>query len=422
VSVSNTGAITRSYLGLLAALAAANFVGYGARQGLTQSYDTLRATWAASDSELGLVTAAFMVGQAIVTMAMAAAGDRLPRRKFLVAGLAVAAVASAIGAWSVNLPMLITSRVVAGMGTAVIVPVGNSVLGQVFEGESKASRIAVFNLGMFFGGAAGLVGGKTPGFPSVLLVIALPTAVLSLLAVRLPIPREVAIIDAGAPMSWWQRVVAIFQKSVRLISNVLRRPAMAWLLASATAMAFAAGGVAAWLLEFLQREKGMDHDAAQSLLLVSMVGAIAGVVAGGRIGDQWQRRHRAGRARTIATGMSLTTPLLALCVVVPAGPGLYVVAVATMFVLMWYHAPLAATVDDLAPGPLSVSAQAVVIFVMHLCGTAPGSWAIGALSASTGLATAMWLPVVAVAIAAVLMWQCARRVVARGSDSLQTGL
>ena len=63
----------------------------------------------------------------------------------------------------------------------------------------------------------------------------------------------------------------------------------------------------------------------------------------------------------------------------PAGLGLDVIGVATLFFISWYHAPMAATVDDLAPPRLAVAAQGLVIFTMHILGTAPSSWIVGAL-------------------------------------------
>jgi MFS family permease len=61
-----------------------------------------------------------------------------------------------------ELHSLAVSRAAIGFGTAAIVPVANSILGQLFDGPVKASRIAVFNLGLFFGGVAG----SRPGWRS----------------------------------------------------------------------------------------------------------------------------------------------------------------------------------------------------------------------------------------------------------------
>jgi hypothetical protein len=76
---------------------------------------------------------------------------------------------------------------------------------------------------------------------------------------------------------------------------------------------------------------------------------------------------------------------------------------ATMFFVSWYHAPMAATVDDLARPERAATVQAVVVFTMHLLGTAPSSWVLGWLSGQIGLASAMWVPTAALAVSALAM-------------------
>ncbi|HEY5936867.1 MAG TPA: hypothetical protein VIU61_19595, partial [Kofleriaceae bacterium] len=87
----------------------------------------------------------------------------------------------------------------------------------------------------------------------------------------------------------------------------------------------------------------------------------------------------------------------------PAGAGLYFAGVATLFFISWYHAPMAATVDDLAPPALSVAAQGLVIFTMHMLGTAPSSWIVGKVSEEATLHQAMWVPTVGLVVAAACM-------------------
>ena len=85
------------------------------------------------------------------------------------------------------------------------------------------------------------------------------------------------------------------------------------------------------------------------------------------------------------------------------GPLLYVAGIATMFFISWYHAPMAVSVDDLAPPGRAVAAQGVVIFTMHLVGTASASYLIGVVSDHSSLYTAMWVPTGALVVAALGM-------------------
>ena len=106
--------------------------------------------------------------------------------------------------------------------------------------------------------------------------------------------------------------------------------------------------------------------------------------------------------------MTLTIPAASAAILAPAGPGLYASGFLTLFFISWYHAPMAATVDDLAPPALSVAAQGLVIFTMHMIGTAPSSFVVGAVSRASDLQTALWVPTVALVVAAACMANATR--------------
>jgi predicted MFS family arabinose efflux permease len=206
---------------------------------------------------------------------------------------------------------------------------------------------------------------------------------------------------------------------------LLRIPTLRWVVASTTVMAFAAGGYNAWLKEFLVRDKGMSEPAAATLLGIALFGGLAGVVAGGRIADGLARRAAAGRLWTIVLGMTATAPCAAIAIEAPPGLGLDAAGVATLFFISWYHAPMAATVDDLAPPGLTVAAQGLVIFTMHMVGTAPSSWVLGGISERATLYAAMWVPTGALVLAALCMAMAARtferdQAAARGADRGRT--
>jgi hypothetical protein len=74
-----------------------------------------------------------------------------------------------------------------------------------------------------------------------------------------------------------------------------------------------------------------------------------------------------------------------------------------MFFITWYHGPMAAAVDDLAPPGRAASAQAVVLFATHLLGTTPSSRVFGGLYQAFGGRAAMLTGAAAIAVAALLM-------------------
>jgi hypothetical protein len=106
--------------------------------------------------------------------------------------------------------------------------------------------------------------------------------------------------------------------------------------------------------------------------------------------------------------MILTAPCASAAILLPAGVGLQAIGVLTLFFISWYHAPMAATVDDLAPPRLAVAAQGLVIFTMHMLGTAPSSWIVGFISEGSSIGTALWVPTAGLVVAAGCMVMATR--------------
>lgn len=72
------------------------------------------------------------------------AGDRFGRRLLLIAGTALFAAASLACALAPNLPVLIASRFVQGIGAAILMPNSLAILGATFQGESKGRAVGIW--------------------------------------------------------------------------------------------------------------------------------------------------------------------------------------------------------------------------------------------------------------------------------------
>jgi MFS family permease len=386
---------------ILVVLALANLVSYAARNALFTVYPDLTARYGIDDSEIGLLQTVFMIPHAAATLGFGWAGDRFDRRNVIAVGLLIAAVAGAAGAIGESYLGLAATRALVGLGTAAIVPVANSILGQLYEGPLKASRMAIFNLGLFLGGVVGFATGIALGFPLVVLALALPSLVLAAMVRAITIPDALETVERAPNTSGhFAQMAGNFLGDAQ---KLLRIPTLRWMLVSATVMAFAAGGYNAWLKEFLVREKHMSEAEATTLLMLALVGGLTGIILGGRISDRLRQRTQNGRLWTMVIGMAMTAPCATIAILLPKGIGLQAAGVLTLFFISWYHAPMAATVDDLAPRGLAVTAQGLVIFTMHMVGTAPSSWIVGEVSEELTLADAMWVPTGALLVAALCM-------------------
>lgn len=381
-------------------LALANLVSYAARNALFTVYPALRARFGIDNAQIGLLTTVFMIPHAAATLPFGWLGDRYDRRRVIFAGLVLASLAGAAGALGHSYGGLAASRACVGLGTAVVVPVANSILAQIFEGPHKAARLSIFNLGLFLGGVAGFEAGIVFGFPSVVVALAAPGVVLAALIALLPVPAHR---EPPPEVSPWRYLLELSTRFASEAGVLLRIRTLRWVMLSTTAMAFAAGGYNAWLKEFLTRDKHMSDTAATTLLALALCGGLAGILTGGWIADRLRARLVNGRLWTIVIGMTLTVPCAVLSVELPDSIGLYASGTATLFFISWYHAPIAASVDDLAPHGRHVAAQGLVIFTMHMLGTAPSSWVLGIVSEHASLYVAMWVPTAVLVVAALSM-------------------
>src|SRR4051812_19751302 len=159
-------------LEILAALSLTNLVAYAVRNELLVVFPDLYTRFGLDDAKFGQLQTVFMLPHAAATLPFGWAGDRYDRRLVIAVGMVLASLAGAVGALGHSYTGLALSRACVGLGTAAVVPVANSILGEIFEGPRKASRMSLFNLGLFIGGVVGFAVGNALGFPLVVVVLA----------------------------------------------------------------------------------------------------------------------------------------------------------------------------------------------------------------------------------------------------------
>jgi len=105
---------------------------------------TIRKDLGASVESLEWTVNAYNLSFAVLLMTAAALGDRLGRRRMLVAGLALFTVASAACALAPGIGVLIAARVVQGVGGALIMPHAMALLGAAFPADRRAWALGIF--------------------------------------------------------------------------------------------------------------------------------------------------------------------------------------------------------------------------------------------------------------------------------------
>ncbi|HXP54305.1 MAG TPA: MFS transporter [Streptosporangiaceae bacterium] len=159
---------------------------------LNTALPTLARVLHAGTSALQWITDAYTLCFAALLIPAGALGDRYGRRLSLLGGLAVFAGGSALAAFASGTGVLITARVVMGLGAAFVMPATLSILNAVFPPRERPQAIAAWSA---VTGAGVLIGPTLGGlllshfwWGSVFL-INVPLAALALIGVLLTVPE-----------------------------------------------------------------------------------------------------------------------------------------------------------------------------------------------------------------------------------------
>ena len=110
---------------------------------------------AAGAAGLQWIVNAYLLPLSALLLLGGTAGDRFGRRRLLVIGTAVFAFASLACTLAPNVAMLLTGRVVQGIGAAILLPNSLALLGRTFSDDAKGRAIGVWAAA---GAAAGAIG------------------------------------------------------------------------------------------------------------------------------------------------------------------------------------------------------------------------------------------------------------------------
>jgi DHA2 family multidrug resistance protein len=94
------------------------------------------------------VLTSYLISNAIVLPLTAWLGNRFQRKRFLLACIFLFTMASLFCGLSVNLPMLLTMRVIQGIGGGALAPISQAILMESFPARQQGAAQALFGLGV----------------------------------------------------------------------------------------------------------------------------------------------------------------------------------------------------------------------------------------------------------------------------------
>lgn len=335
----------------------------------------MRKEFHLSDMQIGLLGSVFIWLYAIMGVPLGRIADSGSRKKLLGWGLVVWASLTASAAIATNYSILLISRVGVGLGEATCAPAATSWLGDLFPAEKRSRVLALFMLGVPFGGAlAFFFSGplaQTYGWRVAMVTAALPAIVLVPALLTLDEPQRGASetgLRTAARTSVWK---------------LLRLPTLWWIIASGVFLNFNMYAIGTFLPAFLSRVHGLSlASSGIATGFVFLIGGLGGGLSAGYLGDFIVQRRRDGRMLYAAIAALVAVPLSSAGILQPAGSLLKAIVflLLSYAVLTSYYGLVYSAIQDIvAPNQRGIT-MAIYFMAMYLCGASFGPLLTGRLS------------------------------------------
>lgn len=341
----------------------------------------IKADLGLTDGQLGLMGGlAFALFYTGLGIPVAMLADRFNRTWIITTALVIWSGMTAISGLANNFWQLFAARLGVGIGEAGGVAPAYSLISDYFPPGRRARALSVYSFGIPIGSAIGIVFGgiiaSLVNWRAAFFVVGLAGIALApvfKMTVREPVRGRY---DRGRKNE--------SAPNLRLIIRTLAAKPSFWLLATGASFSSMMGyGVFFWLPSFLVRSYGVTLlNASLFFGAVLLIGGLAGIWAGGWLGDRFGHVQRSWYARIPAFAFIASVPFYLLAILSPTLTlAFFVLLVPTALGLVWLG-PVISTIQHLVRPDMRATASAIFLFINNLIGIGLGTYAIGALSDS----------------------------------------
>lgn len=411
-----------------------------------------------SDSQIGLLTTAFMLVYMVVAPIFGALGDRGSRTRPIAAGVFLWSIATLVSGFATSYSHLLGARAIVGIGEAAYVSIAPALLADSFSRAQRGRVLSVFNMAIPVGAALGyIVGGLMShhfSWRAAFFVAGAPGLLLAILVLRVKDPPRgsqdgpegegettrpasaapgqptAGAARAGLPAADHPRTNTPASGAARAdyspaskpaagpvaiyLSLLKQAPYMLVVLGYA-AYTFALGGLAVWMPNFLERVHNIPAvQATTSFGAIVVVTGFLGTFIGGWLGDYWVKSSRQAYLWMSGVITLVAAPLTFVALTAASSSVYYPAIIAAELLLFMSTGPINSAIANMVPPTERASAFALSMFVIHLLGDVPSPTLIGWLSDLSSLGKAVLIVPAAIVISGIV-WLISARVSGRAS-------
>ncbi len=339
----------------------------------------IKADLGLTDSQLGLMGGlAFALFYTGLGIPVAMLADRFSRTWIMTVALVIWSGMTAASGLATNFWQLFAARLGVGVGEAGGVAPAYSLISDFFPPSQRARAMSVYSFGIPIGSAIGIVFG---GIIASMIDWRWAFFIVGIAGIAIAPIFRMTIKEPPRGQFDRQRE-AVKAPGLKLIVRTLMTKPSFWLLSLGASFSSMMGyGVFFWLPSFFVRSYGLTLlNASLFYGAVLLIGGLAGIWAGGWLGDRFGQDQRSQYARIPAIAFLCTVPFYIAAILSPTLTlAFFVLLVPTALGLAWLG-PVISAIQHLVRPDMRATASAIFLFINNLIGIGLGTYAIGALS------------------------------------------
>ena len=280
---------------------------------LPPNYQQIMAEFGIRETEMGLVSTIFVATSAIITIVWGFLADVGKRKRLLVIGVLLGENPCFLTAYVQNYWQLLAMRLFTGIGIGSIIPIGYSLIADMFQGEKRGRGYGYIETAFGFGTLFGMiVAGLTGGWRLPFIIASVPNFIFA--------PLFYIVAEEPKRGSGERELRELLERGYEYEYRINKEALKRSFQTKTNLLIFAQGIIGTipwgvlmyWLISFLMVTRGMDKTTATFVLLLIGVSTVIGSLIGGFAGDYFENKQRGGRA--VITGLAIFIGMIAVIV------------------------------------------------------------------------------------------------------------
>ena len=282
---------------------------------LPPNYQQIMAEFGIGETQMGLVSTIFVATSAIITIVWGFLADVGKRKRLLVIGVLLGEIPCFLTAYVQNYWQLLAMRLFTGIGIGSIIPIGYSLIADMFQGEKRGRGYGYIETAFGFGTLFGMiVAGLTGGWRLPFIIASVPNFIFA--------PLFYIVAEEPKRGSGERELRELLERGYEYEYRINKEALKRSFQTKTNLLIFAQGIIGTipwgvlmyWLISFLMITRGMDKTTATFVLLLIGVSTVIGSLIGGFAGDYFENKQRGGRA--VITGLAIFIGMIAVIGVV----------------------------------------------------------------------------------------------------------